>query len=266
MITFLFWNVSRRPRMDSVCRLVARHKVDVLLLAENAVPAADVLRALGDEHQGPFYEHAGVCPAVNVYSIFPRQSARPLYEASRLTVHHLCIPERPDLLLAAVHLRSKLFHAPESQHFACAELARAIGEIEHQVGHRRTVLVGDFNMNPFEPGMVAAAGLNAVMDRSVAARSARTVDGRKYPFFYNPMWSLMGDGPPGPPGTFYRDRGDHLTYFWNTLDQVLIRPDLLTFFRLQDLEVLTTDGAQRLLEPSRLRAGEHLPLLFRLSV
>lgn len=114
--------------------------------------------------------------------------------------------------------------------------------------------------------MVAAAGLNAVMDRSIAARSERTVDGRRYPFFYNPMWSLMGDGPPGPPGTFYRDRGDQVTYFWNTLDQVLIRPELLSCFRTEDLQVPTTDGARDLLVPSRLRAGDHLPLLFRLDV
>jgi hypothetical protein len=56
------------------------------------------------------------------------------------------------------------------------------------------VLVGDFNMNPFQEGVVAANGLNAVMARRVAARRrTRVVQEREYPFFYNPMWGHFGD-------------------------------------------------------------------------
>ena len=48
-------------------------------------------------------------------------------------------------------------------------------------------------MNPFEHGVVAANGLNAVMARKVAARDTRTVLAHEYPFFYNPMWGHFGD-------------------------------------------------------------------------
>ena len=39
-MTFLFWNVHRRPLLDMLARLVARHGVDVVILAE--VPFAAV--------------------------------------------------------------------------------------------------------------------------------------------------------------------------------------------------------------------------------
>jgi hypothetical protein len=62
-----------------------------------------------------------------------------------------------------------------------------IRRVEETLVNPRTVLVGDFNMNPFDPGMMGAQGLHGVMTKRVAGRVARQVDGRPYPFFYNPM-------------------------------------------------------------------------------
>jgi len=47
----------------------------------------------------------------------------------------------------------------------CIRLADEIRREELGIGHERTVLMGDFNMNPFEIGMISATGLHAVMDR-----------------------------------------------------------------------------------------------------
>jgi hypothetical protein len=59
-------------------------------------------------------------------------------------------------------------------------------------------------MNPFETGLVAASGLNATMARKIAEKKERTVNARSFPFFYNPMWSLLGDASDGSPGSYYR--------------------------------------------------------------
>ena len=81
------------------------------------------------------------------------------------------------------------------------------------------------------------------------------VQGKAYPFFYNPMWSRFGDGNPGPPGTFYHRRSEHHVYFWNMFDQVLIRPSLLHRFDLEDPLIIEHTGEQTLLtgqgKPSR---------------
>ena len=58
------------------------------------------------------------------------------------------------------------------------------------------------------------------------------------------------------------------TIFWNILDQVLIRPDLLDRFKNSDLRILTTDGTVSFLKgrgvPNESVASDHLPILFRL--
>jgi hypothetical protein len=32
------------------------------------------------------------------------------------------------------------------------------------------------------------------------------------------MWTHFGDGGPGPPGTYFYERAEHVNYFWNTFD------------------------------------------------
>ncbi|MDX2043591.1 MAG: hypothetical protein SF097_20405 [Acidobacteriota bacterium] len=125
-------------------------------------------------------------------------------------------------------------------------------------------------MNPFESGMVSAGALHGVMTRNVALKNSRTIQGNEYPFFYNPMWGLFGDGTEGPAGSYYYAKSGHETYFWNIFDQVLLRPSLLPHFRNNELKILTDDGTETLLSerglPDNDAGSDHLPILFKLHL
>lgn len=125
-------------------------------------------------------------------------------------------------------------------------------------------------MNPFETGLVSAAGLNAVMTRQIALRETRTVKGKEYPFFYNPMWSHFGDAGGTPSGTYYYSGARHREFFWHIFDQVLIRPALIDSFQNESLKILSTDGAISFLSnrgvPDPSVASDHLPILFELNL
>ena len=205
-----------------------------------------------------------------IYTRFSSEYLQKRFDDSRLTIRQLRLPGRDEILLAALHHPSKLHWSNASQSAECYRVSSTIRGVEEEVGHRRTVLVGDFNMNPFEDAMVAATGLNAVMARMIAARETRTVLAHEYPFFYNPMWGHFGDAMEGPSGTFYDGRSEHVTYFWNMFDQVLIRPELLRMFRNEALRILSVSGERSLLTakglPDASAASDHLPLLFRLDL
>ena len=149
-------------------------------------------------------------------------------------------------------------------------LTETIRKKEDEVGHTRTVLVGDLNMNPFEDGVVSSTGLHAVMTRKIAEKKSRIVQDNEYLYFYNPMWSLFGDGSKGPPGTYYYYKAEHKVYFWNIFDQVLLRPDLIDFFSNDDLMILDSDGKNVLLSsqgiPDINVASDHLPIYFTLNL
>jgi endonuclease/exonuclease/phosphatase family metal-dependent hydrolase len=166
---------------------------------------------------------------------------------------------------------SKLYWSDDDQFAECIELAKFIRQIEKDLGHSRTILVGDFNMNPFEKGMIVSNGLHAMMSKRIARREARTVKGVRYPFFYNPMWSLFGDIPTALPGTYFYNRsGRPLNYFWNMFDQVMLRPSLLDAFKDDYLRILESVGDVSLLSthgtPDPTKASDHLPLLFALDL
>ncbi len=109
-------------------------------------------------------------------------------------------------------------------------LSNSIKSAEKKFSHSRTILVGDLNMNPFERGVVSANGLHAVMSQEIAEEKELVIQGKTYPFFYNPMWSMMGDVSPGAAGTYFYRNAEHTVYFWNTFDQVLVRQELLEYF------------------------------------
>jgi exonuclease III len=270
VVRFLFWNLNRRPLQRTLANLVRTHDIDVLMLAECEVSTLEMLSALNESGDAVFQSVRTRCQGLAVYSRFSPEYLRPTYEApDHLTVLKVLLPARQEILLAVAHLPSKLRWSGDSQALECTNVARRLRDVEARVGHARTVLVGDLNMNPFEFGVVSATGLHAVMSREVASRGSRKVLKESYPFFYNPMWGHFGDALDGPPGTYYYEQGQHVEYFWHMFDQVLIRPELLACFRNESLQILTAVGDESFVSksgrPRKSGTSDHLPIVFRLD-
>ena len=71
-------------------------------------------------------------------------------------------------------------------------------------------------------------------------------------FFYNPMWSKFGDAGPAPPGTYFRNKGEDVNYFWHMFDQVLVRPALLDSLPNDGVSIVSRVGDMDLLKKSCL--------------
>jgi hypothetical protein len=272
VLKLLFWNVDKKPRQEIVASLAAQHEVDVLILAECDVPDQVLLPALNADVASPFHPTFSRCESVRVFTRLTPDSMTTIFddEGGSWTIRRVRCPSGTEVLLVAAHAVSKLYRSAESQTHRCITFAERVREFEERAGHTRTVLVGDLNMDPFESGIVSAVGLHAVMTRQKAAKKERTVNGTKYPFFFNPMWGRFGDRPDGPPGTYYRDRGEEVEHFWHIYDQVLVRPELLEAFRDQDLRIVTSCGQTSLVSragrPNRKVASDHLPIVFSLDL
>ncbi len=68
----------------------------------------------------------------------------------------LTISPNAEILLAVLHFQSQLAWTPDEQALQATVTQREISETEDAVGHQRTVLVGDLNMNPFDLGVTGA--------------------------------------------------------------------------------------------------------------
>lgn len=270
MINFMFWNINRKPLQSSIARLTAQHSVNLVILAESEISPEVMLDALHQQTGCMFHSTFSACKKISIYLSFPEKFLSPFRETERLTIRRLALSGLPEILVAATHFPSKLHWSGESQAAECGRLATIIRKAEKEIGHSRTLLVGDLNMNPFESGIIGASGLHGVMTRQIAEKRQRIVQGIEYPYFYNPMWGRFGDLTQGAAGTYYEHRTEHVSYFWNMFDQVLLRPDLLPYFQNENLNILTHDGEMPLVSVSGLPddslASDHLPILFSLNV
>ncbi len=266
----LFWNLNARPLEHRVGRLAVAHAIDVVCLAECDSPAGALTAALDAAGALGFTEAEESGGKLRVLSRLPRKRLAFVQRGrnNRWLIHRVR-PDRPapEMTLAVAHLPSKLYTQRETQADAARDLAADVRAIEKRQAHRRTVIVGDLNMNPFEEGVMSATGLHGMMTAQLAEAGPRVIEGKEHSRFYNPMWGLLGDRTPGPPGTYYRSAADTVNYFWNTFDQVLVGPELVV--PLKAVEVLKHDGTASLVTksdlPDSVEGSDHLPLVFRLE-
>ena len=72
-----------------------------------------------------------------------------------------------------------------------------------------------------------------------------------------------------PPGTYYYSSSEQVSYFWNIFDQVIIRPDVVEFFDIDSLKVVTQVDDIKLLNkngiPDKNNISDHLPIFFSIE-
>jgi hypothetical protein len=266
---FLFWNVGRRGNPRLVADVGQSLDVDVLVLAE-ADFDEDLCSELNSRSEAIYWFPAPVPGArLRLHTRLPAGSLVPIADKNFLSAFHVQPSDGLDMLLVAAHCASKLHLDRAAQAALSPRIRESIEEWEERLGHNRTVVTGDFNMNPFEDGVMGSEGLHAVMTRADARRRSRRVLGQKRRFFYNPMWRLFGERQGAPAGT-YRDNGTGpLSFFWNMFDQVVVRPELLEYFDDDSVRVITRVGqtslATRSGRPNHRSASDHFPILFEIT-
>lgn len=268
-MNILFWNLNKKNLISELRFISEENDADIIILAECELPDAVVLEALNINRRRKYQLPLNLSSRLRIYARLNREDVLPLHDSGNIALRHITPPLGLDFIIVATHLPSKLHYDP-ADHFALSvRMSNAISEAELKVGHDRTIVIGDFNMNPFEDGLVSADGLNAVMDRSTAMRRERIVQGVKKKFFYNPMWSRFGDLSNGPPGTYHYQSAKQVCFFWNTFDQVLLRPSFLDYFIEDDLKVITEFNGTSLLsatgKPDKTIFSDHLPISINLK-
>ena len=256
-----------------VARLAVEQSVDLLVLAESPTDPDLVLaelRKFAVEFDFPTNQHE----RFQIFTKFNGQYLTNLERHDRLSVHRLCLPSTREVNFAVIHFYDRRNNHPEAQASFARDVYLTVHNAEDNAGHTRTVVVGDFNMNPFEKGMVdAVGGFGAMASRELAIRnSSEGMIGQRR--FYNPSWSRLGSA--FPPGTYYWNNvSDPLNIFWHSIDQVLVRPALLDFFRDEDFRILTSlmspeGGTIDLFRSTgkhwKVEVSDHLPILFKLEL
>jgi len=271
LITLLFWNIAKNPVcLEHLPCLAQTHEVDVFILAE--CPDSVNLEALNALGNGHYQRELNANAKVQAITRLDLGAFIHRYTSlgNEMAVWSTVIPDTAiDILVAGVHLPSKFGGTKEADQTGIAgEIITELYGVEDRQQHRNTIVIGDFNMQPYDPGMTSVIGVHGLMTQQLAEQPDRMYRQKPRRRFYNPMWGLFGDRTTGPPGSHYWKASVLSNTHWGMLDQVLLRP-LLTE-HLKNVVILGSDGQHSLLDdngvPSSKHLSDHLPLLTVLGV
>lgn len=169
------------------------------------------------------------------------------------------------------HLSSPMYawHPNSVNNEEARGLREGIEKREQAMLHTRSVVIGDFNMEPFSESMTTPEYMNAASCVTVAAQNSKAARHQtQIRYFFNPMWTLLGSWRSNrQPGSFYRNDVS-ASVQWHMIDQVLVRPDLIFSLQAGSPVILASAGKTPLTTPSGAIASisDHLPVLVTLDI
>lgn len=259
---FLFWNTNRNTDIDqSICDIVWENGINMIALAEYAGNVRHLINRLAANNI--FMSQYITIGCKRVVILGEMSDVQPGAQGDRFSIQIL----KNKYLLCAMHLPSQIFSGhQERRNVAIRNIIEELERAEKKLGIKRSILVGDINEDPYDVGCLSAERFHGVPCKEDAAREIRTIEGKSFAMFYNPMWNFFGDFT-FPPGTYYYSGSDVISSFWHIFDQVMIRPCLKDAFVDESLTIVTRAGIDSLLDekghPDR-SFSDHLPIIFEI--
>ena len=150
-------------------------------------------------------------------SLFREQSRYSLYDINT---------QNGKYNIAGVHLPANP-HGNHNDRFASLiALKDDLKELENSTNYKDTIVIGDFNTNPFSEEMIDKRSLNAVLFKKVIEQKETVkYDHKLYRRLYNPMLLSLSEELHNYGSYYYNSGADCL--YWNLFDQFVINKHLL---------------------------------------
>ena len=286
MTTILSWNTGKK-KTDLIRRvideLVVEHSLDILVLQECLGKYINTI--LDGRYDEVPYLGGGIDRRVRIFlkkTKFKYYSIKPEFNNKLIFVHLENIDTKSQFNIAGVHLYSKWGNTERQQLWKNLPFIQKIDFLETTASsNTNTIVIGDFNYNPYETHFSDPNVFNAIDNRYLISNfESNPVGSRNHTYWYNPMWNLLGDYD-------YKRRmrkkatGSYFLYaesetpYWHLLDSVLLRPSIMDLMDYENTEVITETKSIEFIKPLITRTDEsyilddlsdHLPVKFTINI
>ena len=283
---FLFWNINltnkgKEPKnllekqkniAEVLSWITENHGINFVLLAETQrINSSQLLKILNQSGKGNFkYRNNEEIKRFMAFDNLPNENViQSTDRKGRITSFYYDLNGNK-FLLNLVHLRDQFFNTITTLNSHAQQHATRINLLEESTESENTIVVGDFNLNPYDDGMINANAFNAIMSKRVIKRSeSRNFGENEYKYFYNPSWNLLGKwNGEDILGTYYHDNtGEVNLSYWHVLDQLLIRGKIIETFHEEDFKIIYEVPDHKIIKngiPNKDEYSDHLPIVFTL--
>ncbi len=275
MINILYWNAGIRTEEDrhsirgenvrqKIIELILENNIDIVILAEYTFDMklmCDMLSVNGKD-----FKTAPVPEDSRAKMLVSMKFNVELIRDSKY--YFICSINNAltDFLIAGLHFPSKRYAENRDREIVAEQFMDALCEAQSEVGHKKVIIAGDFNADPFEEVMLKANYFHALPYADIVEnKRERDVYGKNYQMFYNPMWNFFGDLNT-PHSTCYYDSGGAFNFYKHIFDQVIVSADMVKYFDKDNLKIVTETSSGVLADgkgiPNRKEYSDHLPIVF----
>lgn len=259
---YLFWNTYHNNNINDVLtELIIEHDVHIVILAEYTANSKNLIDQLSKKNID-IQEYHSCSERIKMFGRVENIQYRTDTDKSIIRVIN-----NKDIL-CCIHLNSNIYSGNEEfREILIEQIMKDVLEVEKEFNTENTIVVGDFNSNPYDSSLINARYFHAISVYEEAKKKKRVIAGKDYSMFYNPMWNFLGDFKE-PFGTYYYSGNSAVNPFWNIYDQVIIRPALKSRFLNDSLMIIKETKTRYLLDnrghPNK-EISDHLPIIFEIK-
>ena len=262
MLNILFWNLNRNSIEKNIVECLVENNIDIAIFTEcNAIDIVQIEKNLGQMY---------------VY-IEGKQKDTKIKVIAKTTLEVTIIQQQnryslcyvgyaiQEYLLEGIHLEDRRnYEIADRINLTIKPLVNDIEQAEKSFECDNTIVIGDFNAEPYSEELLSKYSFNAVLFKSIIEKREFTNPislPRKR--FYNPMLHYISEDTEMYGSFYYAD--NYMTSYWYCLDQVLVRKNLVDM--INQVEYLKKIGNTNLLKnkvPDK-NISDHLPLLIKLQ-
>lgn len=256
-LKLLFWNLNKNDNTTNIVKLIKENKVDIAIFSEfSSTDFSIIINALEKQYYIP--QNYGGCNKIlliaksNINVITRREQSR--------YILYSFIYNDLEYILCGTHLPANPTSDADARKNIIRELVIDIKELENNRKHKRSIVIGDFNANPFDTELIQKDCFNAVLFKDLILKSERiTYHGKYYTRFYNPTLCYISEDEKQY-GSYYNSNGISSLY-WYLFDQVIVRKELAdSIVNVQYLKKIGELGLINKKAPNK-SISDHLPLL-----
>ena len=265
----MFWNVYKKNLIAPLLQVILENDIDIVALAETE--NLDI--------QGVIHSLALQSQDWKVLKIYPESDIRVLTRMYKhISVHredkrfasYKIFDGKEIFLLHVVHLASPMHLKECARDLRAVNISQVLRKIEDGIfsgSEYKSIVVGDFNLQPYSQGISSIHGFNATMSIPIAKKIFRKAEGEPKLFYFNPTWKLMGDNKTAQ-GTYYNssDQQDK-SIFWYAFDELLIRPYFIDRFNWEYFGIVEKTESYQFVSREMIdksNYSDHLPIKFEI--
>jgi len=258
----IYWNTNNISKINQIIDICSTERPDIFFLSEID---EELLTRNNPTLEDIGYKHI-LNPGSKRVKIIAKEGLKIDLGLQHKNYTSILMKEM-NLNLISLHFPSQLYQHMDSLKGFIREFRDTIDEEFGSPLDERILIIGDFNVNPFEKPMLDFDGFSAT--NSISSRGKVKHLDKERTLYYNPTWQLYSNK--NFPGTTHFRRPSSSSYDileHHFLDQVIISIKLMNDIESELIKTIerTSNFVFKRESSNKIYESDHLPLFYQINL